>query len=203
MNIRIKYLLKWLPVLAVCFFFSCKKEHLEPNLPPGGTPEPLVYIRALIDNDSVNFAGGLNSYIGATAVFDTLTHRTFNFSLKNPQQPAQSFFQISINSYKDSLGIAQNDLDSTLYIGTRQYQQANHPFATLSATLTWTDSSGFVFSSSNVPQSNLFSITHVQDVVFDSKNYKKAVVEFECLIASVHDTLHVTNGKAVILFSVN
>lgn len=192
-----------LAFIVFCSFFSCKKEHLDPTVLPGGTPEPLVYISAFIDSDSVYFTGGLNSYSGATSMFDSLTHRTFNFTLKNPHHPHQSYFLISINNYQNSLGIPQNDLDSTVFTDTRNYQQANHPFAPLFATLTWTDSAGVIFSSAVVNQNHLFQITHVEDIIFDSKNYKKTSVEFDCLIASIHDTLHITNGKATILFSVN
>ncbi|MEO5571409.1 MAG: hypothetical protein ABIT08_09505, partial [Bacteroidia bacterium] len=124
-----------LVIVAFCFFFSCKKEHLSPDItvppipPPDSTTVPYVYITAFIDNDSVYFAGGLNSYEGATSVFDTLTHRTFNFTMKNQQNPSYSYFQISINNYQDSLGILQNDLDSSIFTGARGYQLLFHPFA--------------------------------------------------------------------------
>ncbi len=193
----------FLPLVLFCLFFSCKKEHLQPSIPAGGTSTPLVYISAILEHDSVYFEGGVNSYIGATSVNDSLTNRTFNFSLKNPQNPSHSCFLISINNYQNSLGAPQTDLDNTIYSDMRDYQFSLHPFSPLLATLTWIDSTGVSFTTGAIHQSHLFSITNVEDVVFNSKNYKKLAVEFDCLIASVHDTLHVTNGKATILFSAN
>ena len=75
-------IIKYLIVLgALSFILSCKKEHLQPVSLPGD-PEPLVYISAKLDGDSVYFAGGVNGYTGSPFVFDTGNNRTFNFNLK-------------------------------------------------------------------------------------------------------------------------
>jgi hypothetical protein len=190
-------------LIIFCSFFSCTKEHLEPDTPPGATPEPLIYISAFLDNDSIYFAGGVNSYVGITSVSDTFTHRTFNFTLQNSLDPSHSYFRISINNFQNMLGDLQNDLDSSIYSGERHYQFYSDTFSPLGATLTWVDSLGVTFSSSFIHQTHLFSIIDAADVVFNNIEYKKTSVEFDCLIASDHDTLHITNGKATILFSVN
>src|SRR6185295_13293071 len=109
----VRNLIKCLVVLvAFSFIFSCKKEHLQPVVIPGD-PEPLVYVSAKLDGDSVYFAGGVNGYTGSPSVFDTGNNRAFNFTLKNPQLPLQSYFKISINNYSGVLGDPQSDLDNS------------------------------------------------------------------------------------------
>lgn len=189
-------------LVLLSFIFSCKKEHLEPATPPGN-PAPLVYITSSLDNDSVYFAGGVNNYVGNTSVTDSLTYRAFNFTLKNPNHPAQSYFQISINNYQNALGVAQTDLDSSINVSTRNYQDTIH-FMPLAATVEWIDAAGIKFTSVLSQQTHLFSITSVEDVIFENKHYKKATVEFECNLSdSSGHILHLTNGRATLLFGLN
>lgn len=188
--------------VALSFIFSCEKEHLQPVSPPG-SQVPLVYVTANLGSDSVYFAGGVNSYVGSTSVFDSSHFRTFNFTLKNPQNSFHSYFQISINNYRNVQGVLQNDLDSSVYTGTRNYQDSVH-FMPLAATVVWYDSAGVRFSSDLFQQPHLFSITIVEDVIFENNNYKKSTVEFDCNLRDINgNVLHLTNGRATILLGVN
>lgn len=187
---------------VISFTGACKKEHLEPVVPPGSTG-PVVYITAELDDDSVYFAGGIDNYSGVPSFSDNLAQRRFSFELKNSQSPSQSYFKISINNYKPVLGNPQDDLDSTIYPGNRSYTAGVLGFSPLAATVYWTDASGIEFKST-IAVPNSFSITSVENVVFESKNYKKAVIEFECYLDNSNNvTIHLTNGKATVLFSVD
>lgn len=198
LNIFVKYLNLF---LVCCFIFSCKKEHLDPT-PPAGTPKPMVYISASLESNSVYLAGGINAYVGSTTVNDT-NHRIFNFTLKNPQNPLKSYFQISINNYKNIQGVSQSDLDSTVYTGPRNYQHSNI-FTPCNVTVLWTDSAGVIFTSNSAQSSPHFSINAVENVVSDNKNYKKATIEFVCSLSDPKGhIIHLTNGKAIILFAAN
>lgn len=188
-------------LVVFCFFFSCKKEHLPPD---SEVTDHQVFITALLGTDSVYFAGGVNSYMGSVSFKDTLTFRMFNFTLKNLQNDSCSYFEISINNYKDVLGIPQSDLDSSIYISMRPFQYPGEIlyFIPLGVTVTWVDTAGLKFSSSTVQQSHLFSITAVDDVVFENKNYKEVSVEFECNLDADGSIIHLTNGKATIMFGI-
>jgi len=192
-------MVKYLVVaVGLTLMVSCMKEHLEP--PDHPNPDPLIYIIANLNGDSISFAGGLNSYVGSSSVSDTLSNRTFNFTLKNPQTPGHSYFQISINNYKNELGELQQDLDHTIYPDSRHYQDAIH-FIPLAASVDWHDASGVKFSSALSLQTQPFIINTVEDVVFENKHYKKTAVEFECNLSDGHGhVLHLTHGRAVILF---
>jgi len=193
-------------LVALSVNFSCKKEHLQPTAPSGGNPGPLVFISAKLDSDSVYFAGGVNNYVGSTSVFDTLTYRTFVFTLSNPQPSMQYYFKISINNYDSILGNSQIDLDSSIYVSTRNYELANAvgDFTPLNVTVEWYDSSGVKYSSAEYLQSTLFSITAVEDVTFENKKYRKATAEFQCYLGiNFINYIHLTNGKATMLFSAN
>lgn len=188
--------------LALCIILSCKKEHLQPD-PLPGNPQPLVYISALMDSDSVYFAGGLNSYVGSTSVNDVQHFRVFNFTLKDHKNPNHSYFQFSINNCKNMQGDIQSDLDNSIYKDKRNYQDTSH-FVPLAATLIWFNSAGVKFSSNLSQQSKPFSIASVEDIVFENKNYKKTTVEFECNLKAINGhVLHLTKGRAIILFGVN
>ncbi len=190
--------------MLLSMIFSCKKEHLQPDPPPGST-EPLVYIAAKLNDDSVYFAAGVDSYVGSTSVFDTLHYRAFSFTLKTPNDSLRSYFKISINNYTDTLGVLQDDLDHSIYVDLRHYQfphNINH-FTTLAITVNWIDSAGKTFSSDVVEQPDLFSITAVEDVIFEGKDYKQVSVEFDCTLDHEGTTLHLTNGKATLLFGTN
>ena len=192
-------------LVMLSFTISCKKEHLEPATPPGN-PEPLIYITAKLSNDSVYFTGGVNNYVGNTSVTDSLTYRTFNFILKNPNHPAQSYFQISINNYENVLGVAQDDLDSSIYTGTRHYQLLTSisNFTPLNVTVDWINSAGIKFSSGLLQQNHLFSIISVEDVIFENKKYKISTVVFDCNLSAMNGhIIHLTHGRATILFGVN
>ncbi|HKR05295.1 MAG TPA: hypothetical protein VJY62_11740 [Bacteroidia bacterium] len=188
-------------LVALTFIFSCKKEHLEIDSPPG-SPEPLIYITAKLNTDSVYFTGGINSYVGSASVSDTLTYRTFNFTLKNPQN-SHSYFQISINNYKNVQGVLLDDLDSSIYTGARHYQDTIH-FMPLAATVVWIDSAGVRFSSVFLHQTHLFSIQSVEDIIYENKNYKKLTVQFVCNLRDMNGhILHLTNGNAIIILGIN
>lgn len=196
-------LVKCLVVLVtISLIFSCRKEHLQPA-DPSGNSEPLVYIAANLDGDSVYFAGGVNDYTGSTSVTDIGSNRTFSFTLKNPQFFSHSYFKISINNYSSVLGNPQSDLDNSIYPGDRSYDAGGLFFLPGSVTVYWVDAFGIEFKSTTaVP--NAFSITSVEDVVFESKNYKKAMLQFECYLQyNFTDTIHLTHGNATVLFSVN
>ena len=187
--------------LAIFFLLSCKKEHLDPESPstPGST-DPVVYIHAKLDNDSVYFAGGVDGYEGVPAVLDTNNNRFFNFTLLDPLQPASSYFKFSINNYSTIPGNPQSDLDSTIYPGTRLYGGGLF-FMPLAAAISWTDASGTEYKSTPVAQ-NIFEIHKVEDVIFQSKKYKKTELSFECaLVHNFTDTIHLTGGEATVLFS--
>jgi hypothetical protein len=192
-------------VITLAFIFSCKKEHLQPVTPPvSSNTEPLVFITADLDGDSVYFAGGINNYVGIPSMVDTLTNfRMFNFSLQNSQHPAQSYFKISINNYQSFVGDPQTDLDSSIYPGDRSYMFQGVIFIPLFVQVYWTDAAGARFeSTSAVP--NSFSITSVTDTVVDAKKYKKTRLQFECYLQNTSgSTLHLTNGNAVVLFTIN
>ena len=188
--------------LSLALLFSCKKEYLDPDTPPG-YPEPLVYVTAKLNGDSVSFSGGENSYNGSVSVSDSLSFRTFNFILNKPQHPLESCFEISINNYRNVQGILQQDLDSSIYIGTRHYQDTNH-FMPLAAKVVWFDSTGIKFSSELLQQTHLFSINTVEDVIFENAHYKQTTIEFNCNLSDNHGhILHLINGKATILFGIN
>jgi hypothetical protein len=191
-------------VVAISFIFSCKKEHLQPVTPPGGNNEPLVFITASLDGDSVYYAGGVNNYIGIPSMVDTLANfRMFNFSLQNSQLPSQSYFKISINNYQSVIGNPQSDLDSSIYQGNRSYMFPGVIFIPRFVQVYWVDATGVQFkSTSAVP--NSFLITSVTDTVADAKNYKKAMIQFECYLNNNSgSTIHLTNGNATVLFTIN
>ncbi|HKR06304.1 MAG TPA: hypothetical protein VJY62_16835 [Bacteroidia bacterium] len=190
-------------LIALSFIFGCKKEHLQPITPPAaGNTEPLVFITANLDDDSVYFAGGVNNYVGIPSMVDTFTNfRMFNFSLQNSQLPFQSYFKISINNYQTVTGDPQTDLDSSIYPGNRDYMFQGVIFIPLFVQVYWVDDAGDQFeSTSAIP--NSFSIISVTDTVADAKHYKKTMLEFECYLQNNSGTtIHLTNGSATVLFS--
>lgn len=190
-------------VAALSFIFSCKKEHLQPISLPGGNSGPLVFISANLDGDSVYYAGGINNYVGIPSMADTLTDfRMFNFSLQNSQLSSLSYFKISINNYQTVKGNPQTDLDSSIYPGSRSYMFPGVIFIPRFVQVYWTDAAGVQFKSSSTP--NSFSITGVTDTIVDAKNYKKTMLQFECYLKnSSGNTIHLTNGKATALFTIN
>ena len=192
-------------LIALSFIFSCRKEHLQPIVPPAtGNTDPLVFITANLDGDSVYFAGGVNNYVGIPSMQDTLVNfRMFNFSIQNSQLPTQSYFKISINNYQNIVGNPQTDLDSSIYPGTRSYMFPGVIFIPRFVQVYWVDAAGIQFkSTSTVP--NSFSIISVKDTVVDAKNYKKTMLEFECYLKnSSGSTIHLTNGNATVLFSID
>ena len=112
-------------------------------------------------------------------------------------------FKISINNYSDVLGDPQSDLDNSIYPGNRFYNYGAFFFLPGYVTIYWMDASGIEFKSTSAIPNN-FSIISVEDIVFESKNYKKTVLEFECYLQyNFGATIHLTNGKATVLFSVN
>lgn len=186
-------------VLIACLT-ACKKEHLQALPSNTGNSTPLVYVTARLDNDSVYFAGGINGYAGSTDITDLNNYRTFNFTLRNQQLPNQSYFKISISNYAAFLGNPQSDLDSSLYPGNRSYN-SGFLFQPRAANVYWVDDSGAEFKSSQaIP--NAFVIQEVENIVYESKIYKKARLTFECfLVHNFTDTIHITDGDAIVLFS--
>ena len=188
--------------LVFCCFLSCKKQHLDPVLPEG-TTEPLVYISAKLDNDSIYIVGGINDYAGNTSVTDTLNHyRAFNFTLADTHS-AHLSLQVSINNYQTALGDHQNDLNYSIFVDERHYQYPENieHFIPLAVTITWIDETGKRFSSATVEQTHLFLITAVEDVVFEGTDYKKVSAEFDCLLENDGAIIHLTEGKATLLFT--
>lgn len=194
--------LKYLGFLASIFLiYSCEKEHLQPDIP--GQPDPLVYFLGRIGTDSIRITGGIDSYIGSTAVTDTHTNRVFSFLLENFDHPSRSSLKISINNYQPHPGDLQSDLDHSVFPGDRHYQDIHH-FLPLAVTVKWLNAHGTEYTSRLAPQSELFSILNVEDISNEGKDYKKTTVEFECnLRDDTGHTLHLTNGRAVLLFSVD
>jgi len=189
-------------LVAFSFIFSCKKEHLQPEIPPAsGNTEPLVFISAILDGDSVYYAGGINNYIGIPSMADTLTNfRMFNFSIQNSHLPSQSYFKISINNYQNALGDPQSDLDSSIYPGSRSYMFQGVIFIPRFVQVYWTNAAGVQFKSTSAAP-NSFLITSVTDTIVDAKNYKKAILKFECYLQGSGSTIHLTNGNATALFA--
>src|SRR4029453_15504242 len=115
------------------------------------------------------------------------------------------YFKISINNSRLMLGVPQEDLDSTIVAGTYYYQNAPSGFIPWAVTVDWYDSTGTKYSTNATMQTDDFVITSVEDVSFDNKTYKKAIVEFDCVLmeGNVFDTINLTNGRATLLFGTN
>jgi hypothetical protein len=195
---------------ALCFTTACKKEHLQPNIPESAA-EPLVYISAILDSDTVYFAGGVNSYVGEVSMTDTMNLRYFNFylfsQLSSPAQP-RPCFKIYINNARPDLGAPVEDLDTTVVAGAMYYQGYQYPFTPFAVTVDWFDSTGAQYSSALIPQFpqiDFFNITSVEDVSFGNKTYKKVTAEFHCTLMQANSfaTISLTNGRATILFGAN
>jgi len=188
-------------LLFIALALSCKKEHLEPNAPASGSSQPLVFISAKMDGDSVYFAGGINGYSGIPSYLDTNNNRIFNFILRKTSDPQHSNFKISINNYSNTAGDPQSDLDSTIYVSSRMYGSGIF-FIPLNAEITWFDSAGNDYKSV-AANPNSFSINSVDDIVSGSKKYKKTSITFDCfLVHSFTDTIHLTAGDATVLFGI-
>ena len=203
MPLRFFVILFYLSFISI--LFSCKKEYLEPSLPPSNNSNPVIFISAILDSDSVYYAGGVDSYEARPSIFDTLTYRRFDFTLSSSQHPAQLYFKISMNNYDTLLGPPQSDLDSSMYSGLRNYQLNNGPiwFTPLQMAIEWFDASGQRYTSRGYLQSTAILITSVEEVYFQYKKYKKVSLEFECYLksTSITNPIHLTNGTAVVLFS--
>ncbi|MEO6132373.1 MAG: hypothetical protein ABIQ02_11030 [Saprospiraceae bacterium] len=202
MQKQVQSIVKLLTVLfTFSFICSCEKEHLEPTPPPGST-EPLVYIRANLNHDSIYLAGGKDSYVGSVSVSDLLTNRAFNFTLKNTHHPLHSYFQISINNYQSIQGALPDDLNNTIFPGIRHYQDTGH-FIPLAATVVWIDPAGIRFSSDASAQTQSFIINSVEEVIFENNHFKKALLEFDCTLSDDHGhVIHLTHGKANVLYGI-
>ena len=188
-------------LVLIVLISSCEKEHLQPDIP--GQADPLVYFIGRIGPDSVRIAGGVDSYIGSTAVIDTHTNRVFSFLLENFDHPSRSELRISINNYQPHPSSLQTDLEHSVFPGDRHYQDVHH-FLPLAITVQWRDAHGTEYTSRLMTQSNLFSILSVDNISYEGKDYKKATVEFECnLIDSGGHILHITNARAVLLFGIH
>ena len=98
-------------------------------------------------------------------------------------------------------GDPQSDLDSSVYVSTRTYGSGIF-FVPLAAGITWYDSTGTEYkSTAAVP--NSFSIHSVEDIIYETKKYKKADITFECfLVYNFTDTIHLSDGEATVMFSV-
>ena len=188
-------------LVSIVLMSSCEKEHLQPDIP--GQPDPFVYFIGRIENDSVRIGGGVDSYIGSTSVRDTLSRRMFNFALQNIHNPALLSIHFSINNYQIHLGEVQGDLDHTIFPGVRHFQDSNN-FIPLAVTIHWIDHNGIKYSSAPLVQSQPLSINSVEDVSYENKSYKKATVTFECNLSDdLGRVIHLTNGRAVILFGID
>ena len=192
-----------LPVL-LCFGTACEKQHLKPDVPENSS-QPMVFISAVLGSDSVYYAGGVDSYIGDAYMTDSLSFRYFNFYLYNevtgPYQPSRCF-RIYVNNASASIGTPEIDLDSTINEGTLNYQTYFSGFTSNAVTVDWYDSAGTKFTSALLPQSDNFTITSVEDIVYDNKAYKKVAAEFQCLLMEGNNfnTIPLVNGRAVLLF---
>ena len=188
-------------LISIVLISACEKEHLQPDVP--GQADPLVYFIGRIGTDSVRIAGGIDSYIGSTAVTDTDTNRVFSFLFENFDHPSRSSLEISINNYQEHLGNLQSDLDHSIFPGDRHYQDVHH-FLPLAVTVKWLNAHGTEYTSRLASQSELLSILSVEDISNEGKDYKKTTVEFECnLKDDTGHTLHLANGRAVLLFGVD
>ena len=189
-------------LLMIGVVLSCKKEHLEPKVNPTGSTEPVVFISTKMNGNSVNFAGGINGYEGIPSYLDTNNNRIFNFILQQPTLPQQSMFKISINNYSNTPGDPQADLDSTVYVSSRMYGSGFF-IIPLNAGIIWYDSTGNDYKSV-AANPNSFNINSVEDIISGSKKYKKTLITFECfLVHNFTDTIHLTDGEATIMFSVD
>jgi hypothetical protein len=195
-----------------CFVSACEKEHLQPDVPAGGQAEPLVYIHAMLDSDSVHYEGGVDSYIGEVTMTDSMNlYRYFNFylysELSTPVQPIPCF-KIYINNLRLDLGVPENDLDSTIAAGSYSYQDYSSGFTPFAVTVEWFDSAGAKYTTAfatQTPLNSSFIITSVEDIVYQNKAYKKVEVLFECTLLRDNfiDTMQLTNGRATLLFGTN
>ena len=188
-------------LVSIILISSCEREHLQPDIP--GQTDPLVYFIGRIGSDSVRIAGGIDSYIGSTAVIDTHTNRVFSFLFENFDHPSRSELKISINNYQPHPDDLQSDLEHSVFPGDRHYQDIHH-FLPLAITVQWLDAHGTEYTSRLLPQSDLFSILSVEDISNQGKDYKKAIVEFECNLSdNAGNILHLTNGRAALLFGIH
>jgi len=197
-----KIILKYLWLLAACCVFAaCEKEHLQPDI-TGVQTQPLVFISAVLGTDTVHLEGGVNSYIGQSWVADTGAYRYFCFYLYNTltSQP-QRCFKIYVNNASLNLGNQQTDLDSTIGVDSLSYQDYVNGFMPSAVTVEWYDSTGAQYSSATWPQPNNFVITSVENIYFEDKVYKKATVEFDCVLMDNNfNSIPLTNGHATLLF---
>jgi hypothetical protein len=190
--------------IAVAGFFltACEKQHLQPDVMEN--PQPLAYISAVLGTDSVYYAAGIDSYIGSTWMADTGSSRYFCFYLYNtlssPLQPERCF-KIYVNNAALNPGNPDTDLDSTIVADSLSYQNYSCNYMPSAVTIEWYDSTGAQFSSTAAPQSGRFVITSVEDVYFGNEIYKKATVEFDCILMdNTFNFIPLTNGRATLLF---
>ena len=197
-SIRIKLIYFW---FSIALFCACEKEHLNPGPSSTSSAEPVVYITTKMDGDSVYFAGGVKGYAGIPSYQDTGLNRIFNFTLEQTSQSQRSSFKISINNYSIVQGDPQADLDSSVFVSSRNYGSGIF-FTPLNAGITWYDSTGNEFKSVST-NSNSFSINNVEDIEYETKKYKKTSITFDCfLVHNFTDSIHLTDGEAIIMFSV-
>jgi len=203
----LKLFLKYLLVFACWALAACEKEHLQPDV-TGTQAQPIAFISALIGTDSVHYAAGVDSYIGLTWMADTGSSRYFCFYLYNelssPLQPVKCF-KIYINNAALNPGNPDADLESTIVADSLNYQSYANGFMPSAVTVEWYDSTGAYFSSAAAPQfGNNFVITSIEDVYFQNEMYKKATVEFNCILMdNTFNLIPLTNGRATLIFGLD
>jgi hypothetical protein len=188
-------------MLAWCLLTACEKEHLQPNVTENQT-QPLVFISAMVGTDSVSYAAGVDSYIGQSWMADSGSYRYFCFYLYSTlsAQPKRCF-KMYVNNAALNPGNPNTDLDSTLVTDSLSYQNYASGFMPSAVTVEWYDSTGAQFSSTTIPQPGHFVITSVENVYFENEVYKKATIEFDCiLIDNAFNSIPLTNGRATLIF---
>src|ERR1051325_11387096 len=139
-------------LILVALITGCKKEHLQPD----EINSPLTWFSAIINSDSVYYAGGVDSYVASTFVNDVDAHRSFGASIKS-SSAGSSYFEVLVNNYNDSLANLSVDLGNSFHTGSFDYEY--RPLGTMlftpgAVTVNWYHSSGNFYSSAYTVQSN-------------------------------------------------
>ena len=183
------------------FITSCQKESI-PDLQAPGNPTPFVSLTANIENDSVNYIGGVNGYSGKTYMSDSLNYRKFVFILDRNDERYKSCFKISIRNYRNSLGDPQADLDSSLKVGIRSFEFNSGSITPATVSVSWYDSLGTESVTNTIQQIHHFKIIESKDILFMDKKYKCLDVEFQCELRNINSNYTVQSCKGTILFSI-
>lgn len=197
-----KIVMKLFSVLILATLITgCKKEHLQPD----EINSPTTWFSAIINSDSIYYAGGVDSYVASTFVNDVDVHRSFGTSIKSASA-GSSYFEVMVNNYNDSLADLSADLENSFHTGSFDYEY--RPMGTMlftpgAVTINWYDSSGNFYSSVYTMQSNAsFEIDSIETIVKDGLTYKKVTLNFHCTLLDFanYNSVELTDGHAVLLF---